>query len=71
MSYRARTDLFIQYRRSYRSGHKQQTRGDGYMTVNIHEEPPDDQWVEWISSLGRLRRQIHDIEEKGTKCLVV
>lgn len=31
--------------------------------VNVEEA--DDNWLAWMSSLGRLRRYIHEIEERG------
>jgi hypothetical protein len=73
MSYRARTDIFLQYRRSYRSvaGVREDVlkkdrfsgqKGD-YTVLNVEEV--DDNWLAWMSSLGRLRRYIHEIEERG------
>lgn len=73
MSYRARTDIFLQYRRSYKTtignindDGSQKNRLNGQYTV-VNVEEADDNWMAWMSSLGRLRRYIHEIEERGKK----
>ncbi len=68
--YRSRTDVFQQYRRSYRHVDKRlpedvEPGTDGYMVLDVHSNvDQDDAWGVWISSLGKVRKEIHELEEK-------
>jgi len=76
MSYRARTDIFQQYRRSYQHSSKPSDRFNEYTVLRVDSrnanddhinEQEEDPWAVWINSLGRLSRYITEIEQKGIK----
>lgn len=67
ISYRSRTEIFFQYRRSYNSGATKPAEHEinqDYVAVDVEDPEQQDNWLIWLGKLGRVRRYIYDVEER-------